>query len=271
MSKNAVVVLTRGYDDSRNYQSLIKRNISIAVHLKDKKNTDILIFHEGNIIVEHQNLIKRVTPLLNISFVNIKEKGHAFSDEKNKIPFYKPTERYKLGYRHMCSFWFVDFWNYVEDYDKIIRVDEDCVVQFDIMEIFDLLDDKVACYGSWVRDDPEWIYGLRNFTLQFLKNNDVEIKNSITPEHIDSYLGNWSGVVSGPYTNVFGLNLKLLRENEMLKKYVNVVKSQNSIYLFRWGDLPLWGEVLNYFYDSSKHLKTLKIKYMHEGQRINSL
>ena len=50
MTKNAVVVLTRGYNDSRKYQSLIKRNISIALHLKDTQNTDILIFHEGNII-----------------------------------------------------------------------------------------------------------------------------------------------------------------------------------------------------------------------------
>lgn len=269
MSKNAVVVLTRGYNDFRKYKFLIKRNISIAINLKDKKNTDILIFHEGNIILEHQNLIKRNTPLLNIIFINVKEKGDAFSNEKSKIPIYKPTQVYEIGYRHMCSFWFVDFWNYVEEYDKIIRVDEDCIIQFDIMETFELLNDKVACYGTWVKDDEYVVCGLRNFTLEFLKNNSIEIKNSITPEYIDTYVGNWNSNISGPYTNVVCLNLKLLRENEILKKYISKIKSSNCIYIYRWGDLPLWGEVLNYLYDSSEHLKTKKIKYTHDSNGIN--
>ena len=37
------------------------------------------------------------------------------------------------------------------------------------------------------------------------------------------------------------------------------------IYIYRWGDLPLWGEVLFYMYNKSKYLETTEIKYYHES------
>jgi hypothetical protein len=64
--KKAVVVLTRGYDNIDEYNSLIQRNISIAINLRDKINTPIIIFHEGNISSIHQDFISKKTPLLNI-------------------------------------------------------------------------------------------------------------------------------------------------------------------------------------------------------------
>ena len=35
------------------------------------------------------------------------------------------------------------------------------------------------------------------------------------------------------------------------------------IYIYRWGDLPLWGEVISYFYDKSDYLIYNKINYYH--------
>jgi hypothetical protein len=49
---------------------LIKRNRHIARKLKDK-TIDILIFHEGNILKEHQAHIKAETPELALKFIDI--------------------------------------------------------------------------------------------------------------------------------------------------------------------------------------------------------
>jgi hypothetical protein len=54
-----------------------------------------------------------------------------------------------------------------------------------------------------------------------------------------------------------------LRKNERLKEYINIIKEKNYIYIYRWGDLPLWGQVLYYFYNKNDYLNTTEIKYFH--------
>ena len=70
---------------------------------------------------------------------------------------------------------------------------------------------------------------------------------------------------SGPYTNIIGFNLKKLRENVILQKYIEQVKYSNCIYIYRWGDLPLWGEVLHYLYEKKDYIKSNLIKYYHKS------
>ena len=67
---NCIAVLTRGYDRIEDYSLLIRRNKCIEINLIDK-NTDNLIFHEGNIREEHQQYIQTQTPNLNIIFKEI--------------------------------------------------------------------------------------------------------------------------------------------------------------------------------------------------------
>jgi hypothetical protein len=112
--KSCVAVLTRGYRDIHRYDSLIKRNQHIANNLKGE--VDILIFHEGNIHVGQQIYIQKKTPNL-LRFIDISE--YAFKAEKENVVI-KEAPQFNVSYRHMCSFWFVDFWNYVKDYDKLL-------------------------------------------------------------------------------------------------------------------------------------------------------
>ena len=256
MATIAVVVLTRGYQDFRKYNTLIRRNISIAKNLGALKDTDILIFHEGNILPQHQEYIAKFTPTLNLIFKCIKE--HAFKDEKREIHMFEPTRAFGLNYRHMCSFWFVDFWKFVEDYDMILRIDEDCAIEFNIPELFYTLFNKTAVYGTWTRDQEFVTVGLNQFTRIFLKENLPEQNNQHIIQHNPS----------GPYTNVIGLNLKALRENDLLQKYIKKVEIMDCIYTFRWGDLPLWGEALFYFCHPNSYSKSNKIKYFHGSHNI---
>ena len=266
MSK-AIVVLTRGYNDISRYDKLIKRNRNIVRCLGDL-SIDIVIFHEGNILASHQNHIKSQTPRLNIKFINIKLKGMAFKD-KSYIKRDVDCAGYYQGYFHMCSFWFVNFWHYVENYDYILRIDEDCIVNFRILEMFKKLETKVACYGAWVRDDPKFVKGLHNFNINFLQKNNLPIKGLINDNYCDN-LGGWTSRVSGPYTNLLGLNLAKLRNNLVLKKYIETVKLSDYIYIYRWGDLPLWGSVLNHLYSMNDHVKLKSMKYIHDNMIINA-
>lgn len=251
--KNAVVVLTRGYININDYDTLIKRNISIERNLNDK-NTHILIFHEGNINIEHQTYIIGKTKNLNIIFICIKD--YAFTDEKKHIKHYEPSAEFGLNYRHMCSFWFVDFWNFVKEYTNIIRIDEDCEIMFNIDKVFDKLHNKVSIFGMWSEDVDYVTHNLNKFTLEFICKHTT-INN--VKEHLPS----------GPYTNVIGLNLNLLRTNDVLHKYIKNISDSNNIYIYRWGDLPLWGEVLYYFYNENNYLLDEDIKYFHGSHNID--
>jgi hypothetical protein len=262
MSK-AIVVLTRGYDEVSMYDKLILRNINILKNLNDL-SIEIIIFHEGNILENHQSYIKSKTPFLNIKFINVKEKGKAFID-KSYIKRSPECSRYPIGYCHMCSFWFVDFWNYVEDYDYILRIDEDCIIDFNIEDIFNTLEQKVACYGSWVRDDEDYVKGLYQFNAKYLKINNLPIVTSIDESYCDNIYKFWTSKETGPYTNIIGLNLLKLRNNENTKKYIETIKYSDYIYIYRWGDLPLWGTVLKYFFSKEEHIKLKNIKYIHDG------
>jgi lipopolysaccharide biosynthesis glycosyltransferase len=256
-TKFAVAVLTRGYQNLQQYNTLIRRNISIANNLRSLIGIDILVFHEGNILEAHQEYISKFTPTLNLKFICIKE--HAFKEEKRDVSFFEPTKAFGLNYRHMCSFWFADFWNFVADYDAILRIDEDCAIEFNIPELFYILSNKTAVYGAWTRDHDFVTHGLNKFTQQFIKDN-CEIPAS---QQIINHRP------SGPYTNVIGLNLKRLRENTLVQKYIEKVKQLDYIYVFRWGDLPLWGEVLYYLCNPTSYLKYDKIKYFHGSHNFH--
>ena len=248
---NAVVVLTRGYKNKEKYSKLIKRNESLEKFYDE--NISYIIFHEGNINEDHQNYIQSNT-IIPLKFIDVKD-----SFREKTINFSKQTARYGIGYRNMCNFWVCEFWKYVEEYDKILRIDEDCVYKSDYTEVFKILQDRVCAYGLWKNDNTQYCVGIRKFVIDFLNKNGQYPKIKV-------------GGYSGPYTNVVCFNLKLLRQNDLLQKFIQELKETNDIYIHRWGDLPLWGEIINYMYDrNTTTCKYKNIKYFHGsgGQKIN--
>jgi hypothetical protein len=253
MIKKCISVLTRGYNKLIEYDNLIKRNIHIQNNLIDK-DIDILIFHEGNITLEHQTYIIEKTLQLKIKFINVKKDNYAFKKEKEIISIDQQTREFNMGYRHMCSFWFVDFWYFVKDYNYLLRIDEDCYINFNIDNCFIILD-SYFFMSSLTTDDHDFVTkGLNDFTLEFLKNNTNNTYNKKRP--------------SGPYTNIFGINLTNIRDNEILNKYIKEVDNSGKIYSQRWGDLPLWGEAIHYILGDEK-LKIERIKYYHGSHKRN--
>jgi hypothetical protein len=244
-----IVVLTRGYDKVENYETLIRRNKHISNNLRDK-SLDILLFHEGNIKEEHQTIIKKETPDINMRFINIS--NIAFKNEKQNIEFETATQ-FGLGYRHMCSFWFVNFFNAVTEYDKILRIDEDCFIYSNIDNIFLQLDEYVFVCGSVSGDCEDVTQGLNKFSLDFLKEHENEFV----------FKKNNAKDPLGPYTNLIGFSLDKIRNNDVFQKYRNSIDKSDMIYKRRWGDLPLWGEVIYYIFGNDSLKIDNTIKYFH--------
>jgi hypothetical protein len=245
--KKCIAVLTRGYANLNEYDTLIKRNKHIESNLKDKK-IELLFFHEGNITPHHQEHIKAETPHLNMHFINVNN-GNAFKKEKEQIEISEETKDAGYGYRHMCSFWFVDFWNFLGDYDFMIRIDEDCFIEFDIDNLFDELNSHIFISGKLEIDQDYVTRGLSDFTLEFMKRNMDINYNSVYPPR-------------GPYTNLFAINLPMIKQNSILKKYILAVDESNNIYSRRWGDLPLWGQAIDNIFGSTA-LCIKKLRYYH--------
>lgn len=244
--EKAVVVLTRGYVDINKYGLLKARNQHISRFIGDM--THVIICHEGNISLNHQEIIKSETPNLSIYFVNVVS---SFNYAHNQC--YPPTRNFNIGYRNMCRFWITEFWKYFSNYKKIIRIDEDCTIMFNIDRVFDRLNDKTIIYGKW-EDDEEFVtHGLGEYVAKRLGVIRKENK------------------CSGPYTNVIGFNMSELTHNVQVRDLCKAIESEDKVLIYRWGDLPVWGEIIRYLINS--HELITMIRYYHGSHRcyVNKL
>lgn len=251
-----IAVLTRGYTHLHEYTTLIERNQAIQRHLVDK-TIPLLIFHEGNILEQQQQHIQRATPFLDLRFTNIRIHNRAFRTEKESEPHILQMGWVTMGYRHMCSFWFVDFWHFVQEYDALIRIDEDCQVNCSLDDMFAQMqreekDAPTILTGVYQDDDDVVCVGLNQFTLNFM---DVvsEYRVPLLPKHPSG----------GPYTNLMGIRLDKIRANPTVLKYIQAVDDSSHIYHHRWGDLPLWGEVVTYILGEPAMKVDPTIQYYH--------
>jgi hypothetical protein len=248
--KSCIAVLTRGYPALSNYHLLIARNQRIAAHLQAKTQVDIVIFHEGNICDEHQKYISSITPDLRIRFQDIS--AVAFLPAKAQVVI---THAPAVG-----MFWFVNFWAAVQDYDRLVRIDEDCFFNSRIDAIFAQLDKWSLVTGRTCKDRAFVTQGLNGFSLAFMEKYQQAF--SFKQHH-----GVAKPVPSGPYTNVMGIALDRLRSHIILQLYIKEVDDSNMIYARRWGDLPLWGEVLHYILGNEALLVDSSIKYYHDSHK----
>lgn len=248
MSLKCIAVLTRGYTDIQKYDDLIKRNHHIGQHLRNKSIPN-LIFHEGNITTEHQTYIRDQTPELTTVFIDVT--NVCFQPEKKSIPF-EEADNFNLGYRHMCSFWFVNFFDVVHMYDHLLRIDEDCFVTTNLDDIFEELDSYTFVTATCTDDHDYVTKGLNQFSLEFIQSH---------PNHTFKQYSHRNP--RGPYTNFIGFSLKKIRANPLFQEYRKKVDANEMIYKRRWGDLPLWGEVIYYIFGEDTMKIDTTIQYFH--------
>uniref|UniRef100_A0A6C0CPK0 Nucleotide-diphospho-sugar transferase domain-containing protein n=1 Tax=viral metagenome TaxID=1070528 RepID=A0A6C0CPK0_9ZZZZ len=281
-TKNCVYALTRGYTNTSRYESLLKRNKYIEENVVcGDYHVDHILFHEGNITKEHQDYIQSDTSL-KLTFIDIKtttpraafshegkeiytnNKGHLMSslfDERTIRVGCQNNERpWGLNYRYMCEFHFVYVLEYLKGYKYAMRIDEDCYMHNKI-NYFDLLHNtnQKLISGWFFTDGAQAVLGMKEFSKKFIQENNV--KNGVLHKQ-----------TMGPYTNVLLLDVEHFSENELVRKYMNEVRENNFIIKYRWGDLPLWGQICFIFLDRNQYnLNNKAIQYFHgsHSQKVN--
>lgn len=252
-SKNAIVVLTKGYEKEEDYEKLISRNESIYNKyynlLNDKNNYDVIIFHEGNITEEQQKYIQSKIPDFPLLFrkVDFQQKivNHA------NCPNTHVSEKFSLGYKNMCYFWSISFLEYLKDYNYIIRVDEDCVLDRFEPNLIENYKSENIMFSSakWQGDDELSVTtGMKDLFMDFMKKHNKIPKNEQP---------------SFPYTNFMVVNVPYFRNNEDVKNVLQEIDKSECIFSNRWGDLPIWGYILGYLIDKNLYKTETGVSYFH--------
>lgn len=266
MNKIAITVLTRGYGNVLQYNSLIRRNILIYENIISKSNFDfdMVIFHEGNIPEDHQLYISENSKQTLI-FINVKEYANkeAFDDNKNIVnndlcPPNSLSSHFPLGYKHMCHFWSIDFLEYLKDYKFIIRIDEDCFIdKFDINILNDMNEKEIHFVSPEFQgqDDSRVIVGLERLLNEFLNETNIQPYKTFND-------------IKCPYTNFMIVNVDFLRNNEIINKILKKIDLSHGIYSNRWGDLPIWGMILSTLIDEKHYSECKSISYYHASHNI---
>ena len=116
----------------------------------------------------------------------------------------------------MCRLWYSDIWQYLHDFDYVVRIDSDVSLH----RVGEVFTDTVASPYVQGKDAPYVIEGM----AQLFGAQEPSKRN--------------------PYSNVMAVNLTWVRQSAELAMWFNLVRATNCICHNRWGDLPLWGETL---------------------------
>lgn len=265
MSKTVICVLTKGYSDTSEYNQLVNRNNALASTLgHDAKLFDYFFFHEGNIPDAHQAFIQASTPALQMTFINVADDFvRELVPSSNSNEFCHSTwlsDSFPFGYKCMCRFWLHRFLQYTTDYKYVIRVDEDCVVQgLPLAQITNDMHDNNQYYMTPVfvgADEPDVVVGLNEFVENFIASNaSCDIQTPVYDRN--------------PYTNVAIFDADYFRNSNLIMAFCDAVDKSGSIFINRWGDLPLWGVILSCFVPDVHYGVDTRIKYLHGSHALH--
>lgn len=224
----ATAALIRQGSTLSSYDELIERNLAIS-KCDWSPRVEHLLFVESSLPDDHMQYVRTKSKLA-IKFVDV---GETFAEGKSRSDAAKisgsekcteaePEFQKPVGYNVMCWFWFSEFLHYVQEYDQVLRIDDDCI----LAETFDwpLSTAHVASVAENSMDNRHIIVGMR----------DVFSSLARTPLFYPRY---WSS----PYTNVCLYNVKAIRSDARYKQIADAVDGSKCIWINRWGDLPLWG------------------------------
>lgn len=247
--KFAIGALVRGYTDNESYGTLISRNLAIKNVIIKKLNihTDLLLFHEGNITENQQKYIidKSDTP---IKFINV---SHDFVYDRNLESRSVDFNRFSSGYRLMCKFNASGIWKYLKEYSYFMRIDEDVIVKKADTKLLNntqnLNNSFYTVELSHETHDPT------NETLPLYLKSLFDLKNTNFYNH------------KFPYTNLYITDVSIFQREEIIDS-LREIGDNNDQFIYRWGDLPVLGSILNIFDIEIKKLR--KTQYFHESHNV---
>jgi hypothetical protein len=295
MIKGAIFILT---------QNTIERKVYLKTSLyflfknfNAKYKYPVIILHEGDYTDEAKNEIitgirRECRDLL--SFQQIDDEDfcvpkHIDIDKMNSIidlrivPYWRNQK-----YRSMCYFWLKNFYKYTKDYDYVMRIDDDSIIEEPIKyDLFELMRDKEYIYMSNIihLDCSLCNYGMKEFFKKHYQDksekiNELFVEHNLASdnEHFNNFKKLYKSINNEEYNgNSVDLSMPIMYYNNFniinvniwnspeIQDIVNKIDEQGYIFYCRWGDAPLQTIILS-LYDSSRITK-LNFKYSKRLQR----
>jgi hypothetical protein len=252
----AIVCLTRGYRDVRQYAPLIARNRSIYDSINRFRSDEypLVIWHEGNVTEAHQRHILASDPNSDVRFVDVSVLFRLSGDSSIS----DLMEDWQIGYRLMCRFHIYHIWQCCRQFQYVMRIDEDCVV----------------C--STEIDPIEWMSRQRSdFAAAAFVAETHELTNRTLPGFVAQYLGllhpdrSFAGIYNHcfPYTNLYVTRTAFWLGVDVQRFLYAIIREPASI-RFRWGDLPVLGVALNIFAREDSIAVLPKLVYRHGSHDV---
>lgn len=189
------------------------------------------------------------------NFININKVNKSI--ESKPVPYWR-----NLKYRLMCRFWLIHFWKYTNDYDYIIRIDDDGFIEEPINnDLFDIMNKNKLVYISNIIhiDCGLCCYKMRELLEHFLPDKKDTIKQIFTEaklpldnEHFLKFKNTYEIIEEENFTkNEFTVNMPLMYYNNFMVTSVDFWKQKDVvdlidkidrsglIFYYRLGDAPI--------------------------------
>ena len=235
--KCAVIGLVKGYSNINRYNELIARNNKLYNNFIKTFKYDVIIVHEGNINTKHQQYIQSKS-FPKLIFLNI-------SNLWNKLE--------GSGYRKMCRFWSKEIYDYVKEYEYIMRLDDDGIIDELInYDIFQYMKTHNYSYGY----------------IRRKKDPHEDTKKTFVPFCLNYFKKDLKPVEN--FYNNFFITKTSFWENKDIQTFLNEVINQNGIVEYRWGDSNIQAVCIKNWLQSDEILCIENIKYIHGSHNYNN-
>lgn len=246
MAKIAIATLVRDmFEDNYNkwFQTLVMvRNQSIWMNTEGK--FDFIFFYENHLHEEYRKKIKYSLPAHDIKFIQVNNFTPTSEERETLKPKVLDLGGFFSNYTSMCKFWSYGFLEWVDEYDYLIRIDDDCVSLNNIEKIFDELETKYLCYPKL--SGEIFRTGLEDFVKMYFDKTQID-----------------TGKVFCPYTNFCGFNLNKIRKDKRIKNFFKEIENNQFIHRYAWTDTLIWGIIMRYFLKEEEYMEIQAIKYIH--------
>lgn len=297
MSKNAAIFyLTQNTDVRKTY---LKTSLYFLFkNFNAKYKYPVVLLHEGDfdpksqqeIILSVRSSCRSLVTFVELDkedfqvpdFVDLKKAQHSI--EMKPVPYWR-----NLKYRLMCRWWMVHMPKYAKGYDYIMRMDDDSIVEEPIKrDLFGWMDDKKLIYASNLIhvDCGMCCYGMQDFFQSlFPDRKDFIEKLFVRGETPTQNIHDFRSVItiaSAPdvptigetlqlpmpimYYNNFHITKTSFWMQEDVRKTVNAVDKNGSIFYYRWGDAPLQSIIVA-LHGKPEEISRCQFKYSKRMQR----
>jgi len=295
----AICYLTQNTEVRRTY---LKTSLYFTFkHFNAKYKYPVIIFHEGDYDNEaQQEILMGIRSCCRdlVSFQALDPNDFKVPDHIDKVKLQRcldikphPTPYWRNEkYRLMCRWWLMEFPKYVKNYDYVMRLDDDSLIEEPLKyDLFEWAAKKDLNYASnFVHMDcGVCCYGMKKFFENIYPNKKDLIQNMFVEQKIPL-----RAVQFHPFRTILSLTqspLPVLEEHEKLwmpimyynnffitkpsfwyqeevQKTLKLIDENGSIFYFRWGDAPLQS-ILVMLHSAAEKISKADFEYSKRLQR----